>query len=84
MVQTHFSTKYSTLFFISVSLIIYHLPQTAAAVLTVYSLSTAIFCGGRDCKLYMESCKFSVLSASVEAVPLVSDVLENFAETQAE
>jgi hypothetical protein len=32
----------------------------------------------------MESCKFSVLSASVETVPFVSDVLVNFAETQAE
>jgi hypothetical protein len=64
----------------------YGLPPTAAAVLTMYSLSTAILCGGRDCKLYMESCKFSVLSASVdpEAVPFVSDAFENLEDTQAE
>jgi hypothetical protein len=56
----------------------------AAAVLTVYSLSTAILCGGIDCRLYMELCKFSVLSASVGTVPFVSDVLVNFVEIQAE
>jgi len=50
----------------------------------MYSLSTAILCEGRLCMLYMGSCKFSVLSASVETVPLVSELFENLAETHAE
>lgn len=72
----------STLFLISKFLAF--LSQIALAVLTKYSLSTVILCDGKVCRLYMESCKFSVLSAPEETVPLPLEVLENFEETQAE
>jgi len=60
------------------------LSQIALAVSTMYSLSTVILFDGKISRLYMESCKFSVLSASVETVPLPLKFLGIFEETQAE
>jgi hypothetical protein len=60
------------------------LSQIALAVSTMYSLSIVILFDGKISRLYMESRKFSVLSASVETVPLPLKVLEIFEETQVE